>query len=332
MKLSFCIPTYERRGFLEETLNSIFSQLQEGVEVVISDNHSMDDTESYVRGLQALYPCVHYHRWEDSVECGKNLLKAVELAKGEYCWLMTDDDRVEEGGVQHVLSLLKNYPSLTGISVNVEGYDCLLKGKKKIRYSHKIRTAKLFNNAEEVFEELGAWFGFWSAQIVHRKKWEETISDHTHVSFLGYHHLYLILKMVKEAPRWFFTDKKCVGYRSNNESFVREYGRLKRFEIDAFSYTTIGLKFFKKSSVKKVNTLVLNQLLFWQLVTVKCEGVSFLLLKNLLKISFKYYKTHWSFWYKFVPLMMFPTSILKIIRSIKKFFFIREDKTRESRA
>lgn len=318
MKLSFCIPTYQRRFYLEETLSSIFSQMQEDIEIVIADNHSTDGTEDYVHELQECYSNIRYYRWKESVECGKNLLKAVELAAGEYCWLMTDDDRVEEGGVETVMSLLRKYPSLTGVSVDVEGYDRYLKCKKKIRYSHKIKAEKLFEDAEEIFQELGAWFGFWSAHIIKRKKWEEVVATKEHICFLGYHHLYIMLKMAKESPRWFFIDKRCVGYRSNNESFVGEYGRLKRFEIDAFSYTTIGLKLFKRSSVKKVNTLVLNQLLFWQLYTLKFDSSNIKLLKEILKISFSYYKTYSSFWYRFIPLILFPSSLLRSIRFIKR--------------
>lgn len=322
MKLSFCIPTYQRRGYLEETLRSILSQYKEEVlipiEIVISDNHSTDGTEECVREMQKQYPCIYYHRWEKEVACGDNLLKAVELAGGDYCWLMTDDDRVEEGGIAHVIALLKTYPSLTGISVDVEGYDQKLNHKKKIRYSHNIRKTTLFEEAEIAFEKLGAWCGFWSAHIVNRRRWEEVIAEHQHEQFLGYHHLYLILKMITKWPRWLFTHKKCVGYRANNESFVMEYGRLRRFEIDAFSYTTIGLILFNKASVKKVNSIVLNNLLFWQLVTFKCESPSILVLKDLLKVSFRYYKTHMSFWCKFIPILFIPSRVFKMIRFIKR--------------
>jgi abequosyltransferase len=318
IKLSFCIPTYQRRALLEETVNSILSQRQEGVEIVIVDNHSTDGTSEYVEMLQKQYPDVIYFRWDQPVACGQNLLKTVELAQGQYCWLMTDDDRVEEGGVKHVLSLLKLFPSLTGLSVNVQGYDPSLKTKKKIRYSHTMKMAKLFTNAEELFQQLGAWLGFWSAHIIDRRKWEEAVSRHEHEPFLGYHHLYLLLTMAKQHPQWFFTDRKCVGYRSNNESFVEEYGRVKRFEIDAFSYTTIGSALFTQASVKKVNRLVLNQLLFWQLVTIKCEKHPLQILREILKIAFHYYKRYGSFWYKFCPLFFCPRLVLRSIRAVKR--------------
>lgn len=314
MKLSFCIPTYNRKLYLEETVRSILNQRDFLVEIVISDNHSTDGTEELAHSLHKDYPNITYYRWDEEVECGRNLLKAVELARGEYCWLMTDDDRVEEGGVQHVLSILKQYPYLSGMSVNVEGYDCHLKNKKKIRYSHKIKKSCLFEESQDAFEKLGAWLGFWSAQVVRRVKWKAIVAEERHFSFLGYHHLYILLRVIKKDPLWFFTAKKCVGYRAGNESFVMEYGRVRRFEIDAFSYTAIGKELFEKKSVKKVNTLVLNNLLFWQLVTVKCQGAPYTLLRELLKISFRYYKTYGSFWCRILPLFVFPSKALLGIR------------------
>lgn len=312
MKLSFCIPTYNRKSCLEETLTSIMSQYVEGIEIVVSDNHSLDGTHEWMQEITC--PSLLYHRWPHSVPCGENLLKTVALARGEYCWLMTDDDRVEPGGVQHVLQLLQQHQHLTGISVNVEGYDRTLKHKKTIRYSHCLRQDHLFTEAEEAFKQLSAWWGFWSAQIVHRKQWHAAAEQGDHAPFVGYHHRSIMIDMIHKAPRWLFTYTKCVGYRSNNESFSQEYGRLRRFEIDAFSYTTLGKQFFTRDSVRQVNHLVLRKLLFWQLVAVKGEQPSLHLLKALVKVAFRYYKSYPQFWYKILPLLCIPSAWLHVLR------------------
>ena len=128
--LSFCIPTYNRRQLLAETLESILSQSSE-VEIIVSDNCSLDGTQSYMEDLCKKYSQIRYHRWDNPVECGQNLLHTVELAAGKYCWLMTDDDCLEPGAIDHVMELLQLYAGITGISVNVEGYDRFLKEKKK---------------------------------------------------------------------------------------------------------------------------------------------------------------------------------------------------------
>jgi glycosyltransferase involved in cell wall biosynthesis len=39
-KVSVCIPTYNRKGYLVETLESVFAQSYRDFEVVIVDNYS----------------------------------------------------------------------------------------------------------------------------------------------------------------------------------------------------------------------------------------------------------------------------------------------------
>ena len=55
MKLSICIPTYNRSKHLKNCLNSIILNLnyrKEDVQICVSDNCSTDETESVVRHAQ----------------------------------------------------------------------------------------------------------------------------------------------------------------------------------------------------------------------------------------------------------------------------------------
>ena len=114
VKLSLCIPTYNRGGFIGETLESIVSQATDDIEIIVSDNASQDDTEAIVRGFQERFPRITYHRFERNMGADKNFLKVVELATGEYCWFMGSDDKVENGGIATVLANLAKHPDLAG--------------------------------------------------------------------------------------------------------------------------------------------------------------------------------------------------------------------------
>lgn len=317
MKLSFCIPTYQRVHLLQETLESIVSQTKE-VEIVVSDNCSQDGTQAYIEKFAEGYPHLVYHRWSAPVECGVNLLHAVDCARGEYCWLMTDDDKLEPGAIAHVKELLDNYPEVTGISVDVEGYDRLLQHKKRIRTSHKMKTSKLFVSKERGFQELGAWMGYWSAHIVQRKAWQEAKQRGGHEKFLGYHHLYLMVSMLCKKPVWYFTDKKCVAYRADNETFSLDYGAYRRYEIDVVSYKEIGEAFFGKKApcVEHVRKVVLDCFLCWQIVTLKCRKASWKIYWKILKLSWRYYRSFLGFWYKVLPLIVIPSFMLRGARWI----------------
>ena len=128
-KLSICIPTINRGRYIGETLESIVSQLEDSVEIVIVDGGSTDGTEHVVSSYQRRFPSVSYVRREASGQQPSNegfsrdCNRAVELAKGKYCWLMTDDDLLMPGAIRKVLSEAENdYPVIVA-SVEVRNDD-----------------------------------------------------------------------------------------------------------------------------------------------------------------------------------------------------------------
>lgn len=144
------------------------------------------------------------------------------------------------------------------------------------------------------------------------------MKDSLYLQFLGYHHLYLISKIVKERPYWGFLFEKCVGYRADNESFTKEYGAYTRFSIDANGYALIGASFFSGDSCAKVNNNVLKKLLFWQIVRAKYRGLSCKTLKEIFFLSLKIYYPFAFFWCCFLPLLVTPKSVLTFVRAIYK--------------
>jgi len=116
-KLSICIPTLNRSSYIGETLESIVCQIEDAVEVVIVDGGSTDNTQQVVSSYQRLFPNIRYTRKEASGNQPSNegfdrdCNYAVELANGEYCWLMTDDDLLMPGAIRKILSETgKGYP------------------------------------------------------------------------------------------------------------------------------------------------------------------------------------------------------------------------------
>jgi abequosyltransferase len=116
-KLSICIPTLNRGSCIGETLDSIVSQLEDGVEIVIVDGGSTDNTEQVVASYRSQFPSIHFETKETSKGQPSNegfdrdCNHAVEIASGEYCWLMTDDDLLRSGAISKALSeTRKGYP------------------------------------------------------------------------------------------------------------------------------------------------------------------------------------------------------------------------------
>ena len=137
--LSICIATYNRAGFIGETLDSIIRQLTDEVEIVVVDGASTDATRTVMERYAADCPGLRYIRLPEKGGIDQDFCKAVEYARGEYCWLFPDDDLFKPGAVQRVLDELRNSYSL--VIVNAEVMDrCLLDLAPAFHARHTGRT------------------------------------------------------------------------------------------------------------------------------------------------------------------------------------------------
>jgi glycosyltransferase involved in cell wall biosynthesis len=95
MKISICIPQYNRIQYLLKSLEIIAFQSYDNIEIVISDDCSIDDTESQINRIKLLYkfPIV-YHK--NSVNKGYdfNYRNCISLGTGDYCFVIGNDDSI----------------------------------------------------------------------------------------------------------------------------------------------------------------------------------------------------------------------------------------------
>lgn len=95
MKISICFIHYNRINFLLESLRTIKRQSYPDIEIVISDDASTDETQLMILELKNnyKYPIVYY-RNEVNLGYDRNYRRAIELASGEYCITMGNDDTI----------------------------------------------------------------------------------------------------------------------------------------------------------------------------------------------------------------------------------------------
>lgn len=120
MKLSICIPTYNRAEHLTNCLNSIIlckSRSNCKFEICISDNGSNDETEDVVRQAQSKI-CIKYHKNESNLGIPRNFLKVVSMADGDFVWLIGDDDLLMPHAITALYLLIENHPNVDFFFVN----------------------------------------------------------------------------------------------------------------------------------------------------------------------------------------------------------------------
>jgi glycosyltransferase involved in cell wall biosynthesis len=177
-KISICIPTLNRGDYIGETLESIVSQLENGVEVVIIDGGSLDKTESVVDLYQKLFPAIRYIKSPASKKQPSNegfdrdCNYAVEVANGEYCWLMTDDDLLLPGAISRVLQYTDGTRDLIIANAEVRNIDFT-----KVL---EARRLNIFEDKDYGIEErdtflatVGSYVSFVGGVIIRRDLWME---------------------------------------------------------------------------------------------------------------------------------------------------------------
>lgn len=120
MKISVCIPTYNRASHLSNCLNSIFingNREEIDFEVCISDNHSDDQTESVVESFKKKLP-IRYRKNELNVGVARNVLKVVDMAQGDFVWLIGDDDLLLPNALKSLSDLISIHPKVDYFYIN----------------------------------------------------------------------------------------------------------------------------------------------------------------------------------------------------------------------
>jgi abequosyltransferase len=288
-------------------LDSIVKQIDDSnkniIEVVISDNASKDNTEEVIDSYRSKIPNLVYFRWDENKGADRNFIKVVELASGEYCWLMGSDDVIEDGSINYVLNL---------------------KLKIKTRPISVIHFKEDFvlSDINLIFKYLFGYFGYISGQVINRKLWNKVLEENKEVIanyFNAYVHVYLISKMILKNPLWGYINEKLVGWRSANDSFLSELGVLKRMYIDIIGYEKISGDVLGRDNLlyKFLNEQILKVHVRSHILNIKLNnGLEYKNLLEVLKICFKYYKRYLYFYYFVLPLLITPTFVLKIIRFI----------------
>lgn len=237
IRLSICIPTYNRAAFLGEALDSVIRQATDEVEIVISDNASTDHTEALVRDYQSRFPRIRYHRNPENLGADRNFLKVVEIAQGEYCWLLGSDDALVDGAIETLLSRLGSADIYLTDRTNMSfSMDEILDAHHKLHGS-AAGTAYECDDPHQLLQyfedaiQIGSFFSYISALIVRRNAWmAQPLID----ELIGscWIHAARAFQMMKAGARLEYLGLPLVLNRCGNDSFQAAVGYTRRRLID----------------------------------------------------------------------------------------------------
>lgn len=112
-KVSIGVPVYNGEQYIATALNSLLSQTFRDIEVVVSDNASVDGTEAICREIMAKDPRVRYSRASRNRGLVWNHRRALAMARGEYFMFASHDDWFAPEYVERCVDALDADPDIT---------------------------------------------------------------------------------------------------------------------------------------------------------------------------------------------------------------------------
>jgi abequosyltransferase len=168
--LSICIATFNRAEYIGETLESIIPQVTDDVEIVIVDGASTDHTSSVVKHYIEVCKQIRYIQLPSKGGVDQDFCIAVEHAKGEYCWLFSDDDLLKPNAVGTVLNEIPKGYSLIVVNAQVMNRDF-----SKVRENKRlpIDTNEIYSESEIelLFNRAISYMSFIGCVVINRCLW-----------------------------------------------------------------------------------------------------------------------------------------------------------------
>ncbi len=316
--LSICVPTYNRGPFLPDLLNSIVAQIAGlppalaalGVEVVISDNASHDDTQERIKPFCAAL-ALTYVRQSENIGPDRNFMAAVASACGKFCWLMGSDDVVEQGGLERVMRAAAEW-DVAGLSVNYHRRSFDLGKTSDIRPPVRYREDIVVDGRELIYRDFVGHWGFLSGQVIRRDLWNAVCATGEQLQFLnGYVHVLIMGRIIERLPRWGYINAICVGWRGRNDSFVSG-DHVQRMMIDVVGYRTITERLFGRDSA--ITAAVMNEIARTHILVhyriAKVFNHSGVTLRQAASTLMSEYWRYPAFWTKLLPWIVIPAPLL----------------------
>jgi len=312
IELSVAIPTYNGARHIGATLESIISQLDDisaEIEIVVSDNASIDETPEIIEKYVEEYPNLFsYFRNTENVGIDGNIDNIFRKAKGKFVWMCGDDDEIITGQLKNVLEKIENNEGMSVFFANARMYD---KDMTKLLQEQVLEIDEGVYTPDQYYNYVGPTAALMPTIIVRRESWpsNEGINRCAKPNWAALYNIYFSLRSGKA----YIISEPCVKYRDGSMRW-HEDGKWLWMVLDLCdvleSITNLGYS----PNITKKHVNERRRLLPTTIIDAKKNGlvVSLELLRNM----YSRYANYPSFWIVDLPLLLLPGQIYnsKLIR------------------
>ena len=161
-----------RANYLKQLLDIIISQYQDNIELVIVDGASTDNTYDVIVAAQMKISNIKYIRLKEKGGVDRDFSHAVCKAKGEFCWLLPDDDLIKPEAIKNILFMINKNTNLIIINAEIWSKDmCFLLASQTV----KIKKNKEYNreNFNNFFISFSSHLSFIGSIVIRKSVWDQ---------------------------------------------------------------------------------------------------------------------------------------------------------------
>lgn len=203
IKLSLCIPTYNRCLKLLLLLESIEKQVEsyvsDEIEIIISDNASTDKTEievlKFIQNNSTIK--IKYYKNKKNEGIDFNIKNVIDKATGEYIWLIGDDELLLNNSINNILEKISQNSDIFVLNGSQENNLNALNVEDMKVFDMKKRTEFIYY-ISSINNSLRFCFCLISSLVFKRDKFlKQKIPKELEKS--SYDHLFYFLSMIKNG-------------------------------------------------------------------------------------------------------------------------------------
>lgn len=199
MLISICIPHHNRVRYLLAVLESIVRQDYSNIEVIVSDDCSTDDSSTVVPAYVSTQ-CkvsdikIQYLRQTRNIGYDANLRASMAAAKGEYLFLLGNDDALATSGtISSLTATLRrlNFPDIAFTNSHTYGMPA--------QVARRARSTRLIGAGPDIATKVFRSFSFFGGVVIKRT----AFAEHNTVAFDGtvYVQMYLGARTIASGGR-----------------------------------------------------------------------------------------------------------------------------------
>ena len=311
IKLSICIPTYNRSTQLDKLLTELFLydnlKLNNNWEICISDNNSFDDTERVVKKWQNLFTVnVYYKKNILNIGAERNFKEVINMASGEYINLLGSDDILPVNTISEIINLL--YENHDLIFCNIKSFSCD-NNDLNDSFAFRVNSELRLNSKDDLLFNFGTELNFISNLFIKKKFYDYDNADRRVTENLhefGFSYVYVFLSLLPSQLSCLVVPNICVLRREGDYDCWYDHQKYFFFGMGKM-LNELSDKNFSKQSLVYAKYANLRRYI----------GFKTLNIHNFLK-GLKYY---WNipFYYIYLLLIIFP--FIFYVNKVFKFVF-----------